>query len=153
IQPLLLGSVSVELPYRVEVRLFGWLGAGDAPAHAWQAWMSAAEPGALREAVSIGAQLIYLSHMFVLPCVLFLLWRKRTRGALNCDGAGCDGQARFARYVRAFTILHAIALLTYVAMPVAPPWWISLHGIASPSAELVAATNVRDAMHGVVVQG
>src|SRR5262249_15301928 len=142
IQPLLLGRVSVELPYRVEVRLFGWLGAGDAPAHAWHAWMSAAEAGVLREAVSIGAQLIYLSHMFILPCVLFLLWRKRNSGGLNSDGAGCDGQTRFARYVRTFTVLHAIALLTYVAMPVAPPWWISLHGLASPTAGPGAAPNM-----------
>jgi len=139
VQPLLLSRVAVEWPYELELRLFGWLGGGDVPAHSWDLWLSA-PGGATRDALSVAAQMIYLSHMVLLPALLFFWWSRQERG-------------RFTKYVRAFSILHAMALLTYVTLPVAPPWWISLHRMSQPTAQLVAQTNVRDAMHGVVVQG
>ena len=54
--------------------------------------------------------------------------------------------------MRAFFALHVLGICIYLLLPVAPPWWIGLYGMAQPSAELLAQTKMSAAMDGVIVQ-
>ncbi|HKY04958.1 MAG TPA: phosphatase PAP2 family protein [Blastocatellia bacterium] len=140
IQPLLLDRVIVEQAYNLERWAFGWMAAGDLPAHAGRAWLAALSGTAAGGFISWGAQLVYLSHIFIVP-LLMLFWWHADRN-----------RERFLRHVRAFTALHLLAISLYLLLPVAPPWWVSLHGFAPPSAELLAQTRMSDAMDGALVE-
>jgi membrane-associated phospholipid phosphatase len=144
LQPLLYDRVAVRGPYEIERWMFGWLGGGDAPAHAWRAWLTAQTATFYGPFLGWSAQLIYLSYLLILPIHLFVWWwRGRSRSA---------DRHRFVRHLSAFTALHIMALLLYILAPVAPPWWVSLHGLVQPTAELVANTSMAAAMDGVIVQ-
>ncbi|MCI0489725.1 MAG: phosphatase PAP2 family protein [Blastocatellia bacterium] len=145
LQPFLLNRVLVESPYVMERWAFGWMAGGEIPAHASRMWLAAHSAEPLWSAVSWSAQIIYLSHIFVLPLLLFFWWlRGRTRE---------HDRERFRIHMRAFAVLHAFGILIYIILPVAPPWWVSLHGLAQPSAELVARTDMAAAMDGQIVRG
>jgi membrane-associated phospholipid phosphatase len=60
---------------------------------------------------------------------------------------------QFVNHIRSFTALHFTGMFIYVLLPVAPPWWVSLHQFARPTAELVAQTKMTAAMDGAIVQG
>ena len=144
LQPLLYERVSVKGAYIVECGLFGWLGGGEVPAHAWHAWLIAHSATTYGAVIAWSAQLVYLSYLFILPVHLSVWWWRSER---------CAGDRRsFVRHLSAFTVLHVVALCLYISLPVAPPWWVSLHGMAQPTADLVARTNMADAIDGVIVQ-
>jgi hypothetical protein len=144
IQPFLLSRVVVEAPYKLEVWLFGWLFAGQTPPHALRAWLGAHPGEFFAQVISLSAQLIYLSHIFIFPLLMLFWW-------LRSAWFG-DSREIFVRHLKAFTALNALAILTYLLMPVAPPWWVSLHAHAQPTAELVAQTNIAAAMDGTLIQ-
>ncbi|HEV8482111.1 MAG TPA: phosphatase PAP2 family protein [Blastocatellia bacterium] len=144
LQPLLYERVSVKWPYIAECGLFGWISSGEAPAHAAHAWLAAHSATSYGAVIGWAAQLVYFSYLFILPAHLAVWWWRGGRRA--------EDRRRFVRHLSAFTVLHAVALLLYVSLPVAPPWWVSLHGMAQPTADLVARTNMADAMDGVIVQ-
>jgi hypothetical protein len=144
VQRLLLARVAVVWPFDLEQALFGWLGNGDVPAHYWRRWLAGHIASPLWSGISVGAQLVYFSHLFIFPGLLLALWlRGRTR---EID------RNRFLVHVRAFTLLHAIGILTYILLPVAPPWWVSLHGLTMPTPELFANTDIHAAMDGAIIQ-
>jgi len=144
VQPFLFHRVAVDTPYQLELALFGWAGGGSVPAHAWRLWL-AGESGFIGSLLSGGAQLIYLSHIFFVPVVMLCFWIK---------GRDCSKtRAKFLKHLTAFTILNFIGLVTYLALPVAPPWWVSLHATSQPTAQLMVQTNIRAAMDGSLVQG
>jgi membrane-associated phospholipid phosphatase len=145
LQPLLYERVSVKGPYLIECGLFGWLAGGEAPAHAAHAWLVAHSATSYGAVIGWAAQLVYFSYLFILPAHLAVWWWRGGRHA--------GDRQSFVRHLSAFTLLHAVALLLYISLPVAPPWWVSLHGMAQPTADLVARTNMADAMDGVIVQG
>lgn len=145
VQPMLLDRVAVEWPYYLECWAFGWMTGGQAPAHWARAWLAAQEGTAPGNAVSLAAQFIYLSHLFVLPLILFYFWVRGIRHEPD--------RRFFSMYMRAFLALHAMAISIYLLLPVAPPWWVSLNGAVQPTSELVAATKMTAAMDGVIVQG
>ncbi|MEW6127100.1 MAG: phosphatase PAP2 family protein [Acidobacteriota bacterium] len=144
VQPHLLSRVVVEAPYQLEAWLFGWLFAGEVPPHALRIWLATNSQQFFAQAILLSAQLIYFSHIFIFPLLMLFWWLKSV----------WFGASReiFARHLRAFTILNALAILTYLLLPVAPPWWVSLYGNAQPNAELVAQTNMAMAMDGALVQ-
>lgn len=144
VQPFLLSRVVVEAPYKLEVWLFGWLFAGSSPPHALRAWLAAHAGEWFVQALSIGAQLIYLSHIFIFPLLMLFWWLRSTWFG--------DSRQRFVRHLKAFTILNALAILCYLLMPVAPPWWVSLYNTAPPTAALVAQTDITAAMDGTLIQ-
>jgi membrane-associated phospholipid phosphatase len=114
------------------------------PAHTWRSGLAGNIANPLWAGISIGAQLVYFSHLFVFPGLLLILWlRGRSR---EID------RRRFLVHVRAFTLLHAIGILTYILLPVAPPWWVSLHGLTVPTPSLFASTSIQLAMDGVIIQ-
>lgn len=144
IQPLLYARVAVEYPFAFERWAFGWLSGGAVPAHAAHAWLSA-HSGTTSHVIEWAAQIIYFSHLFFVPLFIFLLWRL---------GASSEQhRAAFRQHVLAFTLLNFSAIVTYVLLPVAPPWWVTLNGMQKPTAELVAQVDMAAAMNGTLIQG
>lgn len=144
IQPFLLSRVVVEAPYKLEAWLFGWLFGGGVPPHALRGWLAAHAGEFFAQAISLSAQFIYLSHIFIFPLLMLFWW-------LRSVWFG-DSREIFVRHLKAFTALNALAILTYLLLPVAPPWWVSLYGQAQPTAELVAQTDITAAMDGTIIQ-
>ncbi|HKP11651.1 MAG TPA: phosphatase PAP2 family protein [Blastocatellia bacterium] len=145
LQPLLLHRVAVAWPYELERWLFGGLSGGDVPAHAARVWLAAHSNTVTGASLSWAAQLVYLSHIFLVPLLFLWLW---IRG--RADGRS---EARFHRMMRAFAYLNFAAIAIYLLLPVAPPWWVSLYGTARPTADILAQTRLSEAMDGKLVTG
>ncbi len=144
LQPYLLERVSVAPAYQFEIMLFGWLFNSVAPPHAARLWLATHAGEWFAVIISAAAQVIYFSHIFLFPCLMLYWWLRSAFFKEN--------RATFTRHLVAFTILNISAILCYVILPVAPPWWVSLYGVAQPTAELVAQTNMTQAMDGALVQ-
>ncbi|MFL6214985.1 MAG: phosphatase PAP2 family protein [Blastocatellia bacterium] len=143
LQPLLLHRVAVAGPYQLERWLFGGLFGGDVPAHASRAWLAAHSSTMPGASLSWAAQLVYLSHIFLVPLLFLWLWiRGRTDE---------PSRARFHRMMRAFAYLNFAAIAIYLLLPVAPPWWVSLYGTTTPTADLLAQMRMSEAMDGRLV--
>ncbi len=144
VQPLLYSRVAVEHPFLIERAAFGWLANGTVPAHAAHSWL-ALHRGTLATTIECAAQIVYFSHLFVVPLAIAVMWmlgssRERYRMA-------------FVRHIRALTVLNFSAIAFYVLMPVAPPWWVTMNGMAAPTADLVAHADMAAAIHGRLIQG
>jgi inositol phosphorylceramide synthase catalytic subunit len=144
LQPYLLTRVTVDLPFKIEHWLFGWLFAGQVPPHALRAWLASQAGEFSGPAISLLAQYVYLSHIIIFPGLLLVWWFQSQWLKSSGDN--------FRRYVKAFTVLHGVAILCYLLLPVAPPWWVSLYGSTQPTAELLARTQMTAAMDGAIVQ-
>lgn len=144
VQPLLYARVAVEHPFLIERAAFGWLARGAIPAHAAHSWLTA-HAGRFALTVEFTAQLIYFSHLFVAPVVILVIWKLGTSRARY--------RAAFRRHIRAFTVLNFTAIVIYLLLPVAPPWWVSLNGFSQPTGELVSQAKMAAAMNGALIQG
>lgn len=145
LQPWLLPRVAVTWPYELERRLFGGLAGGDVPAHASRAWLASHAGTMLGAGLSWAAQLVYLSHILLVPLLFMWLWNRGRKDS--------QSRERFQRMMRAFAYLNFAAILIYVLMPVAPPWWVSLYGTAQPTTDLLAQMRMNSAMDGRLVTG
>ena len=145
VQPLLLDRVAIQWPFELERWLFGGLCRGDVPAHAARAWLAAHSGTVAGAALSWTAQVVYLSHIGLVPVLLVWWWIQGGK-----DGAK---RRRFRRMMLAFSYLNFAAIFIYVLLPVAPPWWVSLQGMAQPTSELVAGAKLGGAMEGRLVLG
>jgi inositol phosphorylceramide synthase catalytic subunit len=145
LQPMLLRRVAVAWPYNLERWLFGGFAAGDVPAHAGRAWLAAQSGTALGATLSWTAQLVYLSHIFLVPLLFMWLWLR--------GHAEPQNHTRFRRMMRAFAYLNFAAILIYLLLPVAPPWWVSLYGMAQPTSDLLAQMNMSAAIDGRLAAG
>jgi inositol phosphorylceramide synthase catalytic subunit len=143
LQPLLYDRVAVGGPYSIERDLFGWISKGAVPAHEAHAWL-AADQSLVARTIEWAAQFIYFSHLFVVPLAIAALWLLGMTGERS--------RAVFQRHVRAFTILNFSAVAVYLMIPVAPPWWVTLNGMASPTPALVSHVDLTLAMHGPLIQ-
>lgn len=144
IQPLLYARVAVESPFLIERAAFGWMANGDVPAHGAHAWL-ASHYGTLATSIEWVSQIVYFSHLFVVPLVIVALWWM----GLSRE----EYRASFRRHIRAFTVLNFSAIVAYLLLPVAPPWWVTLNGMAQPTSELVTQANMSTAMPGALIQG
>lgn len=144
VQPSLLSRVGVEWPYRLEVALFGWLTGGQAPPHAARAWLAAHSASPFWSGVAIEAQVIYVSHLFFYPLLFLVWWIRGWRRPVDRE--------RFLRHVVAFATLNVLGFVGYLLLPAAPPWWVSLNGMAQPTQALVATANLAAAMDGAIIQ-
>lgn len=144
VQPMLYAHVYVNQPFEIERSIFGWLANGSVPAHAASAWLIG-HSGSFVRTVEWAAQLVYFSHLFVVPLALLAFWVSGSSRA--------EHRAFFCQHLRAFTLLNFSAIVVYLLLPVAPPWWVTLNGMAQPTAELVAHLNVANAMPGTLIQG
>ncbi len=145
LQPLLLDRVSVEIPFLVERWAFGWLAGGEVPAHAARAWLASYSGRPFGLILSCVFQLIYFSHIFAVPLLISVLWF-RGRSSVK-------DRERFVRHMLAFAIMSFMAILLYLLLPVAPPWWVSLYGMAKPTQALIAQVKMTEAMDGALIQG
>ena len=145
LQSSLFNRVSVESPYQIEQWAFGWIAGGEVPAHAARAWLASQTAPQLSHIVMWLAQAVYFSHLFFVPLLFIWLW---ARGR-NSKGA----RSQFTLYMRAFAFLNFLAILVYLALPVAPPWWISANGFVQPTTALVSQTRMAAGMDGTLVQG
>jgi hypothetical protein len=144
IQHLLYARVAVESPFAAERAAFGWLAGGAVPAHGAHAWLSS-HHGAMSISIEWIAQIVYFSHLFVVPLAIVALWMLGTSRQ--------QYRASFLKHIRAFTLLNFSAIVVYLLLPVAPPWWVTLNGMTQPTAELVSQANMSAAMHGTLIQG
>src|SRR6185436_15967296 len=74
LQPLLYERVSVKGAYLLECGLFGWLSAGEAPAHAAHTWLAAHSATFYGPVITWSAQHVYFSYLLVLPVHLGIWW-------------------------------------------------------------------------------
>lgn len=144
IQPFLYSRVAVARPFEIERWAFGWMASGVVPAHAAHAWL-ASSTSVLAVIVRGSAQVIYFSHLFFVPALICVLWLAGRRSE--------HSRELFKRFVRAFTILNFSAIAIYLLLPVAPPWWVTLNGMARPTIENVAQVNMVAAMNGSLIRG
>lgn len=144
IQPFLYSRVSVERPFEIERRVFGWMASGVVPAHAAHAWL-ASSTSAQAVIARWLAQATYFSHLFFVPALISVMWLAGRRTE--------HSRELFKRFVRAFTILNFSAIAIYLLLPVAPPWWVTLNGMEQPTIENVAQVNMTVAMNGALIQG
>ncbi len=142
-QPWLLERVGVAWPYELERALFGWLAGGRTPPHAARAWLAAHASSPIWAGTAMSLEVVYLSHVFAYPAMLLGLWLQGRASAL--------WRGRFVRFTRAFVVLNLLGFAIYVLLPTAAPWWISAHGFAQPTAELVAATDLAAGMDGTII--
>ncbi|HQR39093.1 MAG TPA: phosphatase PAP2 family protein [Blastocatellia bacterium] len=144
VQPWLLDRVAVRWPYDVEIILFGWLAGGRVPAHAARAWLAGHIGSPFWHSASLALQVVYFSHLWFYPLLFLAWWIAGFRRA--------DARDRARRHVIAFAILNCIGFACYIAVPAAPPWWVSLYGFETPTPALVLAANIPAAMDGAIVQ-
>ncbi|MDA8201565.1 MAG: phosphatase PAP2 family protein [Chloroflexi bacterium] len=99
----------------LERALFG----GQLPTTILQAWL---HPKSGIDPWAVAATVVYFLH-FPLPLAVgFLLWLRR--------------RAAYYDFVAALVVLSMAAFVTYVLLPVAPPWWAEQRGYLPPGAVL-----------------
>ncbi|MGC8633919.1 MAG: phosphatase PAP2 family protein [Candidatus Limnocylindrales bacterium] len=87
------------------------IGFGRLPTQWLQGWF---HPAAGPDLVAVGATVVYFLH-FPLPLAVgFLLWLKR--------------RALYYDFVAAMIVLCLAGFVTFLFVPVAPPWWAAQHG-------------------------
>lgn len=113
----ILPRVTLREVYELEQSLFGWIAGGEVPAIFF---LELLEESRWKMPVNTIADLIYWSHFVVVPAyMLYLWWNPPT-------------PPRFRKFVVGLTILHALALATYILFPVAPPWYVFQNGFQQP---------------------
>ncbi len=99
------GPIHVASPYRLEKFLFGFFEGGMIPTEFFQ--------NHTHPALDLLAAITYSLHMVVPLLFAFTLWF-RNRPVMRT-------------YARAFLIANLLAFLTYIALPVAPPWYVEIY--------------------------
>ncbi|HEY3130562.1 MAG TPA: phosphatase PAP2 family protein [Acidobacteriota bacterium] len=144
LQWFLLGRVAVEWPYALEKTMFGWISGGSIPPHSARQWLAARSGTLMGSTLKWSAQIVYLSQIFTVPSLMLCWW--------ILGWSRQSFRQRFVRHLYAFTALNAMGLITYLLVPVAPPWWVTIWGMVQPSAELVSKTQVSGGMDGKLIQ-
>jgi hypothetical protein len=111
--------VAVEAPYRWEAALFRSSEGIIWPFH-FARWMAQSGSAFWPRALTQFSSLIYLSHVFVMPLIFFVVW-------------GRHAERLFRRLLWSYTALHALTLAIYLVYPAAPPWWVYENGFLRPS--------------------
>lgn len=115
------GVINVALPYQVELALFGPLFGGQIPSFFFQQWQQTLGASPLRQLLDASGGLFYTLH-FGLPIVLgWYFWHTR------------DDRRLFYTFVGTLTLLNFSALVTFMAYPAAPPWYVYAHGFGQPA--------------------
>jgi len=132
------GSIHVLEPYRLELALFGNL-FGDIPPFLMQSVRESVELGWIRKLIDLLAANFYTAH-FALPLLLgWVFWH-----TLN-------DRPLFYKFVYTLTVLDILALITFMAYPAAPPWYVYHYGFAAPESDAgfwsISAGNLVDVDH------
>ena len=117
--------VFVAEPYNIEKLLFGWLTGSTVPAFYLQKMQAMHEGELIKVITDVGATGIYVFH-FLSPLLLgWFFWHTLKE------------RRNFYFFVCTLTVLNILALLTFMLLPSAPPWYVYKHGFAQPSSELL----------------
>ncbi len=115
------GVINVALPYQVELALFGPLFGGEIPCFFFQQWQEVLGDSLLRRLLDASGGLFYTLH-FGLPLVLgWYFWHTK------------EDRRLFYLFVATLTVLNFSALVTFMAYPAAPPWYVYAHGFGQPA--------------------
>jgi hypothetical protein len=104
----LVSRVHVEDVIVLERGLFG----GGLPTEVLQAWL---HPRSGLDAVALAATMLYVLHSALPFAVGGFLWLR--------------ARADFYDFMAVLIVLSAAAFMTYLVLPVAPPWWAAAHGL------------------------
>jgi hypothetical protein len=115
----LLSRASIEPPLRWEQTFFPAPG-GEIWPFLFSRWRESNAGDNWVAVASMVSNLVYFSHICAVPLFLLGLWLRR-RDLL------------FRRIVWSFSVLHVAGLLTYMAYPAAPPWWVYENGMTQPT--------------------
>jgi inositol phosphorylceramide synthase catalytic subunit len=115
------GRVHVEAPFRAEQLLLGWLTTADIPAAHLQRFQADHAGTIIKHVLDVTSAMSYSLHLVIPFLVAWLFWH-----TLN-------ERRNFYLYVSTFTVLNAMALITFMIYPTAPPWYVAQYGFAQPS--------------------
>src|SRR5574341_1736178 len=132
------GSIHVVEPYRWELALFGNF-FSDIPPFLLQQVRDGMASSWLRKLLDVLAANFYTAH-FALPLLLgWVFWHTT------------NDRPVFYKFVYTLTVLDVLALVTFMAYPAAPPWYVYHHGFAAPEANAnfwaLSAGNLVDVDH------
>ncbi len=119
-------TVHVAGPYHLEHALFGWLGGGQIPSFALRDWADAHMTSPLKIGIDSASAALYVFHFIAPLLTMWALWYV------------ADNRRLMYEYSITVAVLNVFALVTYMALPVAPPWYVRLYGLAPPPLERVA---------------
>lgn len=117
--PVLYPRVYVEDPFRWEQALF-LSPEGIIWPYYFTHWLEKVQGSLWAGLLSQYSNVIYLSHVFAFPIILFVIWMRRS-------------DLLFRRLLWSFSALHVMALCLYWGYPAAPPWWVFENGFVRPS--------------------
>jgi hypothetical protein len=131
------GTIHVVEPYRWELALFGQF--GEIPPFIMQQWREAIAWPWLRKFIDVLAANFYTAH-FAVPLLLgWVFWHTT------------NDRPMFYKFVYTLTVLNVLALLTFMAYPAAPPWYVYHYGFAPPESDAgfwaISAGNLVDVDH------
>lgn len=112
-------KVRVEEIYNIELSWFGWLFDGQIPTVWLQQHLYDSNQIAWWESL---VALVYVSH-FVVPWAIVGILYVRNR-------------ALWAMFARRVLIISLAALITYILIPAAPPWYAAKQGLSEPVARI-----------------
>ena len=114
------GMINVELPYKVELVLFGKFFGGVIPPFFMQDLQFYLEGSFIKGLLDAMGGLFYTLH-FGIPMVLgWVFWHTT------------DDRKMFYRFVWTMTLLNFSALATFIIYPAAPPWYVYSYGFGQP---------------------
>lgn len=114
------GVIHISGPYRLELSAFGWLAGGQIPPFFLQQVRAALDGTVARLSMNLLSANLYTLH-FAAPLVLgWVLWHT------------LDDRKTFYRLVYTLTLLNAMALITFMLYPAAPPWYVFHYGFVQP---------------------
>ena len=117
------GHIFVFEPYNIEAILFGWTTSSTVPAFYFQIFQVSYDGSLVRAFFDIFTTTTYLLH-FIVPLILgWIFWH-----TLN-------ERRTFYLFVYTFTTLNLMALITFMIIPSAPPWYVFNYGFDQPSLE------------------
>ncbi len=121
------GYVFVIEPYVLEMRLFGWLTGQMIPPYYMRQFQLGHQGEPFKVFLDVFSTSFYVLH-FITPLLLgWFLWH-----TLN-------ERRNYYLYVYSFTVLNIMALITFMVLPAAPPWYVLKYGFQQPPSQVLGS--------------
>jgi hypothetical protein len=115
------GVIQVEAPYKLEYFLFSNFFGGKIPSFWFQDFQSWLGNTIFHRFLDIMVANLYTLH-FAIPLVVgWIFWHTT------------NDRKTFYRYFYTLTVLNAMALVTFMLYPAAPPWYVASYGLVQPA--------------------
>jgi len=114
------GVIHTVAPYRLEHGLLAWAFGGQIPSFYFQDWQRLWDGTVLKNLFDASGGLFYTLH-FGMPLLLgWIFWHT------------LDERPTYYRFVWTLMVLNAMALITFMIYPAAPPWYVYNEGFGQP---------------------